>query len=261
MTQGLLKEIWQRPQDRQLLGVYADWLATNGDATRAEYMQLRLLEAPTAAQDKRAAALLKRNRGTWLGPARAFVYTWEESEETPGFIDKAQCTMANLAKGFEQVRSLGPKLCVRVTEPKAKRDVGALAKCPLGALYGLELQESDANFVTDDLLETLAPKLPGLRSLMLHPHIRNCSPDNGWKLALSRLEGLVHLDLGFVGWWDLSWWGGADKPDWEPWLEGLLASPVARSLRTLSLPAGVRGPWRARLATALPACRVTFRPR
>src|SRR6202012_618468 len=67
MTAELLAQIWNEPTDRDVLRVYADWLATNGEPARAEFMQLSLLRERTPAQAKRRNALLAKHRGAWLG--------------------------------------------------------------------------------------------------------------------------------------------------------------------------------------------------
>ncbi|MBA2538328.1 MAG: hypothetical protein H0V17_01730 [Deltaproteobacteria bacterium] len=241
----LLEQIWQRPDDRQLLSVYADLLATTGETTRAEYMQLSLMPELSAAQEKRLGSLRKRHRGAWLGPARRFVWTWEESEETPGFVDRVQCSMANLVKGFELVRALGPRLRVNVTEPTAKRDVVALSKHPLGTLYGLELHEADAQWITDDLLVTLSASLRGLRSLTLYAGEARSS-DRGWGALLPHLDGLEDLEV-MMG----------ENP--ERWLEMLLDSSLVRSLRRLSVPGWIPKTLRGRITKALRACELEFR--
>jgi uncharacterized protein (TIGR02996 family) len=50
-NEQMLQKIWKSPGDTQLLAVYADWLATQGEVTRAEYMQLSLLQSPTRVQE------------------------------------------------------------------------------------------------------------------------------------------------------------------------------------------------------------------
>ena len=241
MTAELLAQIWKKPTDRDLLRVYADWLASNGEPARAEFMQLSLVDELTPAQAKRRGALLAKHRGAWLGAARPFVYTWEESEESPGFVSRAQCSFAKLTAGFAHVRALGPRLIVNATEPKAKRETIALAKLPLGTLYGLALWENDKQWITDDLLATLAPALDGLRALELHPGEARSS-DHGWSAMLPHLRSVEHLDL------DLG-----DNP--ERWVELLLdAKP---KLKSLSLPGWLDEPLRARVLRKYP--RVTFR--
>jgi uncharacterized protein (TIGR02996 family) len=241
MTAALLAQIWKKPTDRDLLRVYADWLASNGEPARAEFMQLSLLDALTPAQAKRRGALLAKHRGAWLGAARPFVYTWEESDVSPGFIARAQCSFAKLTAGFAHVRALGPRLIVNATEPKAKRETIALAKLPLGTLYGLGLYENDKQWITDELLVTLAPALDGLRALELHSREMSSS-DHGWSAMLPHLRTVEHLDLTL-----------GENPD--RWVELLLDAKL--KLKSLALPGWLDAPLRARVARKHP--RVTFR--
>ncbi len=243
---ALLAEIWKSPTDRELLGVYADWLAEHGDPTRAEYIQLSLLGKPTPAQRKRREALLNRHRGAWLGEARKFVWTWQESEESPGFVARVQCSMPKLTAGFEHVRALGPRLFVSVSEPKARREVAALAELPLGTLYGMCLFENDAQWITDDLLETIAPRLDGLRALVLHPGEARSS-DRGWRAMLPHLDAVEFLDLAM-----------GENP--EAWLDEMLASRMPRTLKQLVLPGWLDRALRRRIESSLRSCKVTYRP-
>jgi uncharacterized protein (TIGR02996 family) len=229
-------EIWKNPTDRQLLSVYADWLTAQGDGPRAEFMQLSLLAKRTPAQEKRRVALRNKHRGPWLGAARPFIWTWEEDEDSPGFVRKCQCQMAKLTKGFEQIRTLGPRLVVAVTAPKAKREVDALAKLPLGTLWGLAMYEADAQWITDELMTKLAPKFRGLRELVLHVNEMRAS-ERGWGVVLDHLETVEHLDLTM-----------GDDP--ERWLEMLLEKKLP--LQTLSVPGWIGKPIKARLTKAIP---------
>jgi len=239
--QQLRDEIWKNPTDRQLLSVYADWLMSTGDTTRAEFMQLSLLPKPTPAQNKRLVALRNKHRGAWLGAARPFIYTWDEDEESPGFVRKCQCQMAKLTKGFEQIRALGPRLVVAVTAPKAKREVDALAKLPLGTLWGLEMYEADAQWITDELLTKLASRLGGLRELVLHVGEARAS-DAGWRAVLEHLDVVERMELTM-----------GENP--ERWLEMLLEKNLP--LRALSMPGWIGKSLRARLNKAIPD--VTYR--
>jgi uncharacterized protein (TIGR02996 family) len=243
MTTEMLEAIWKAPDDRDLLAVYADWLASNGETSRAEYMQLALLEKPTAAQKRRIKVLRTKDRGKWLGKARSFVWTWQEDWNAPGFVARAQCSMAKLTRGFELVRALGPRLVVNVTEPKARREAVAFAQKPIGTLYGLELRELDAQWVTDALLTTLAPAMRGLKLLTLQAGEARAT-EAGWNVLLPHLEGLEHLEL---------------TPGWNPeaWMTALLASPVVSTLRTLSVPGWLDKAIQARLKKAVK--QVTFR--
>ncbi len=244
MTTEMLEAIWKNPDDRTLLAVYADWLGSTGETTRSEYMQLRLLDAMTQAQQQRMTALRVRHRGAWLGKARPFVWTWEEDWNVPGFIARAQCSMGKLIKGFELVRALGPRLVVHVTEPSARQEVAAFAKQPLGTLYGLGLRENDADWVTDALLTTLAPSMRGLRALEVIAGEARAT-EAGWNALLPHLEGLEHLVL---------------NPGWDPeaWFAALLDSSVLRSLRSISVPSWVDKTTQTRLEKEVK--EVVFRP-
>lgn len=239
---ALLAEIWERPDDHHVLGVYADHLASTGEATRAEYIQLSLLGTRTPAQDKRRAALAKQHRGAWLGSARPFVYTWELSEQTPGFVARAQCAMPKLVAGFELVRALGPRLVVEPSAPKAKREVAALAKLPLGTLYGLALHDNDAQWVTSETLATLGPSLRGLRSLSIWISANQHPSHAGWRELVAQLDTLEHLAL--------------EVDDPEDWLPALPDAKIARTLRTLVIPGYTEDSLRSSLATTLPACAI-----
>jgi uncharacterized protein (TIGR02996 family) len=192
--QRLRALIWATPTDLRLLSVYADFLAGRGDLPRAEYIQLSLLAQRTPAQEKRRIALQNKHRGAWLGEARRYIWTWEEDADSPGFVAKCQCQMARLTAGFELVRALGPRLTVTVTAPKAKREVAAFAKLPVGALWGLGMFEADAQWITDDLLVTLAPALRGLRALELHAGEARAS-ERGWGALLHHLDAIERIEL------------------------------------------------------------------
>lgn len=164
---NLLRQIWEEPEDRERLSVYADWLLQHGDATRGEYMQLALLDKPTKAQEKRQETLRKKHRGAWLGAARPYVYTWEESFTSPGFISRVTCNVDKLANGLEHIVDLGPRLMVNlgpVTTAAGRKRLGSIA---LGSLYGLGLYESDLMWVNDRLLDTIIGKLDDLRRIEL----------------------------------------------------------------------------------------------
>jgi uncharacterized protein (TIGR02996 family) len=243
MTAALLAQIWNKPTDRELLRVYADWLASNGEPARGEFIQLSLLDHPTPAQAKRRGALLAKHRGAWLGAARPFVYWWQESDDSPGFIAHARCSFAKLTAGFTHVRALGPRLIVSATEPKAKRETHALAKLPLGTLYGLALHENDKQWITDELLATLGPALHGLRALELDPGEIRAS-EHGWEAMLPHLHTLEHLELGL-----------GDNP--ERWIGLLLDAKL--KLKSLSLPGWLDESSRKRVLRKYP--RATFSER
>lgn len=81
--------LFSDPAPRERLQVYADWLEELGEASRAEYIRLKTLAAPTPAQRKRASALEKKDRGVWLGaaPLRSRVGRTPEPPELRGVGD------------------------------------------------------------------------------------------------------------------------------------------------------------------------------
>lgn len=194
----LLAQIWRTPEDRDLLRVYADWMLEHGDQTRARYMQLALLDDPTPVQEKQRVALRKKHRGAWLGAARPFVYTWQDSEDTPGFVDEVKCAVTKLAAGFEPLRQLGPRLLVSVNPVTTARDRALLASLPLGELYGLGLFESDLSWVSDRLIDAILPRLAGLRELALFVS-PDCFSVACWRRLLDALTTIDELRFSCFG--------------------------------------------------------------
>jgi uncharacterized protein (TIGR02996 family) len=223
---ALRAKIWRNPEDRDALLVYADWLLAHGDMTRGEYMQLALLPKPSAGQVKRREALRKKNRGAWLGEARPFVYTWEESETSPGFVAEAKCSTKRLADGFELVRALGPRLVVEVNPTASVRDRAVLAGLPLGKLYGLSLEDADVFWLKDKTVRQLLPACKGLRALRLSvfdDDSKGAFTVDTWRAVLDALPTLE--EIGFM----------AEESTDDAYVDALLAHPIAARLQKLSL--------------------------
>jgi len=175
---AILEQLWKAPSDRETLTVYADWLMENGQASRGEYIALRLLEKPTAAQIKRATQLREKDRGKWLGDARKLVSEWVDSERTPGFVAQATVSVERLIEHFEALRALGPEVVLRVTPIKTRLLTKKLAALPLGRLPGLSLYNTlgtygmNRDWLDDTSLGILGPSLVGLRTLVLAPAVQ-----------------------------------------------------------------------------------------
>jgi len=240
----LLTQVWETPEDPGVLAIYADWLIEHGDTARGEYIQLSLLDAPSPAQERRREALRKQHRAAWLGPARPYVYTWEESANSPSFVAQVKCGVGKLAKGFDHIRALGPRLLVALNPVKTAADRALLGSLPLGRLYGLGLYETDLLWVSDRLILAIAPKLAGLRRLELFvaPEVFTLA---GWRalLAIDTLDELAFASF--------------DAPD--HWLEALLDSALARRLRWVTLPRPVSPALRRRLRSAFAGANLTIR--
>ena len=220
------------PTSREALAVYADWLAEHGETTRSEYMQLSLLERPTPAQRPRQHALLAKHRGSWLGAARPFVHTWGESQTSPGFLDWVSCNPLKLAKGFELVRQLGPRLTVGLNTVRTQREIAALEPVPLGTAWGLSLNENDLSWVSDRLLTALAPRLTGLRKLVLA----------GYAFRVRSFESVIAVIAPTLESLDLH----VEYASPTPFLELLLKTPLPR-LERLEIGGPVDAPVKARL--------------
>jgi uncharacterized protein (TIGR02996 family) len=243
----LLAQIWERPDDRAALSVYADWLVEQGRTERGQYMQLWLMKEPTAAQWRLRDWLLAEHQQEWLGTARPFVSKWVESAASPGFFAHVTCSADNLARGFEQIVKLGPRLQVAIEPGWVGYEVmTALGKTPLGKLYRLELfDHTNHHWLTDQLLLHLGPALVGLRSLAFHP-FEGVATSEAWERLLQHLGSLEQLDLGI-----------GDPP--EEWVEVLLASPLIKTLKRLSVPDWLDSEQRAQLKEAMAGRTLAFR--
>lgn len=219
----LREAIWQNPTDRDALRVYADWLIEQGGATQGEYMQLRLLEAPTEEQQAKARKLRDKHRGAWLGAARPFVRSWSDSDEVPGFVDRVWCEAPKLVEGFEQVLTLGPRMTITVTSMRTnRRDTEKrLAALPLGRAHELDLS---ANDLGDAALGTLAPAMKGLTRLRLH---QNVFTAKGLETLGTHIDTLKFLSLQpKVGSREVA----------DSFVRAVLSTPGFRSLEVLELP-------------------------
>jgi uncharacterized protein (TIGR02996 family) len=245
--QALRAQIWNTPEDRAALAIYADWLLQHGDATRGEYMQLSLLAKPTPAQTRRRDALRNKHRGAWLGAARPFVYTWEESETSPGFVAEVKCSTKKLAAGFEQIRALGPRLVVAINPTASASDRAVLASLPLGTLYGLALSDADVFWLKDRAVRQLLPALAGLRGLRLavwDGDGRGSFSLDTWRALLDAVPTLEAIDFA------------AEESSSDSYIEALLAHPIAPRLRRLAFGHGKH--LLRKIRKACPRATVTF---
>jgi uncharacterized protein (TIGR02996 family) len=223
--QSLRAQIWSSPEDRSALAIYADWLLQHGDTTRGEYMQLSLLTKRALAQSKRRDALRNKHRGAWLGAARPFVYTWQESDQSPGFVAEVKCSTKKLAAGFEHIRALGPRLVVDINPTASARDRAVLASLPLGSLYGVSLSDADVCWLKDRAVRQLLPALAGLRELRLavwDGDRRGSFSIDTWRAVLDGVPTLEAIDFA------------AEASSSDSYIEALLAHPLAPRLRTLA---------------------------
>jgi uncharacterized protein (TIGR02996 family) len=236
---ALRAAIWAAPDDVAVYRVYADWLLEHGNSL-GEYMQLALVAEPTAEQQRRAAALLKKERARWLGAARPFVRSW--TNDAFGFASTAVCEAQKLAAGFEHLLEIGPRPRLTVTSFAKRRraTVAEVARLELGRFHALALSSG----LDDRDLEVLAPALAGIRHLDLGynsftaaglravgAHVagirtlsvisHNYSPD--WIDAMIETSGFASLECVEVRGHDLR----SQLPD-EPLLARLRAMPAIK---------------------------------
>jgi uncharacterized protein (TIGR02996 family) len=232
---ALRAAIWADPAGLEPYGVYADWLTAQG-ISHGEYIQLSLIANPTPEQSRRAAALLKKDRGGWLGAARPFVRSW--THDARGFVATAVCEAPQVAAGFAQLLELGPRLRLAVTGmAKRKRaTVAALAALPLGRCYGLAL----ATKLDDRDLAELAPALAGITHLDLG---YNDFTGPGLRAVGGHVAGIRTLSVV--------------SHTYSPgWIDAIVEAPGFASLEALEVRAHAATPPAAalaRLRAALPA--------
>lgn len=170
---GLVDALWKNPSDRALLAVIADHFAEQGDATRAEYLQLALLSVRTKKQERRMDSLLKRHGRSWLGAASKWVAPgWDEDPHALSFARRVTCSVRDLAQGFETIRLLGPRLVVQLRPCESEEEEATLARLELGRLHGLHL-----SWPPKELLLRLAPRLRGLREF----EVRGSAQQATWR--------------------------------------------------------------------------------
>ena len=188
-----------------------------------------------------------KHRGAWLGAARPFVYTWVESETTPGFVAEVKCSTKKLGAGFELIRALGPRLVVEVNPTASTRDRAELASLPLGTLYGLSLADADVFWLKDATVRQLLPALVGLRELRLcvfDDDRRGSFSVDTWLAVLDALPTLEAIDFM------------AESSSGDSYVEALLGHAIAPRLRTISF--GHSKHLQRTIRKACPKADVTF---
>ncbi|HEU0033639.1 MAG TPA: TIGR02996 domain-containing protein [Kofleriaceae bacterium] len=240
----LRAQIWQTPDDRALLAVYADWLLQHDDEARGRYIHLALLPDPTPAQVTERWALFHAHVARWMGPAAPHLSRPEDCLATPSFLGGARCTAESLAAGFDAICAVSPRLVLRLApiwQPRARTLFWTL---PLGRLYGLELVDDDMTWVDDPLFTGALPQLHGLQHLALSIRPGALTLD-GWRAISQQLTTLASLEL------DL-------HATTDSWLEALVDSPLTRSLRHVALTPPHSDELRARIEQRFAAAQLTW---
>jgi uncharacterized protein (TIGR02996 family) len=217
--EDLLGEIYARPDDLGARHVYADLLLERGDP-RGELIQLQLLPARDAAQTRRVSALLRAHQGKWYGTLAPVV---ADGELTAGFLSSIRLRPSSDGQVIQLAGDRAWKLVDEL-------DVG-------------DLHES----VQPRVIVPHLTRLRGLHGVRAAPLIELLARREPWQLerlgcflnsaneliaraplcaAAKQLPKLRQLCLG-----------GSPRPGEQQWL---VEHPLARQLRSLTLPFGMR---------------------
>jgi hypothetical protein len=162
----LLEQYWANP-DPSTLRVWADSLLERGDP-RGEYIQMCLLEHPTAEQIAARTAYEEKHHVKLAGPVRP--YLREFALGANGLVERARCEADLLASGLPLIERLNPHLALNVTSVDGKG--GALGSVSLERIYhvsfawGVIGSQGGCN-MRDASLIKIAPALRRVRHLTL----------------------------------------------------------------------------------------------
>lgn len=165
----LLSPFWENPDDTSALMVWADALVESGDL-RGEWLQLNLVEARSAEQEKKLIAYGRKHGGKLVGPARPYLREWAFGPT--GLVERARCEADKLVAGIAEIALLNPRLSLTITSLGKKSVVAALAKVALAPIYfvdftGVVMGTHGAAPVSEATLLALIPALSGVRNLTL----------------------------------------------------------------------------------------------
>lgn len=226
------KAFWKNPDDLTALKVWADALIERGDV-RGEFIHLSLLEDPTEEQYERSRSMLKKLGGKLVGPARAYVRTWDFDQH--GLVRSVNAEAPRVVEGFDVIAALHPRLKLSVTSLRTKTMavIAELCKHPLGQLHTLDLS---SNGLSDNACAALAPGLEGLKRLDLS---HNDVTRQGLEAMAPHLKRLERLALN-CSMAQLNAQQGVSVL--AGWVEALTSPGLFPSLRVLALPGGYRMP-------------------
>lgn len=178
---------WANPDDVGALRVWADSLSEQGDP-RGEFIQLSVLDGPSAAQQARHASLARSQKGKLVGPARPFLRTWSLGEQ--GLVTSVTCEASKFIEGFDEIVGLHPRLTAHVTAVRKEDTFARFARLELHRLAFVTLEWSA---LTDAGLIAIAPALKGLKNLSL---AYNLVSGAGLRAIAPFVKELEYLALG-----------------------------------------------------------------
>ena len=165
---ALRDQLWQQPDDRELLRVYGDALEQAGDP-RGALIQLSLIADPTPEQREARRALIKKHKGALVGPAREYLREYHFGPN--GLVEKARAEADKVIAGIDVIARVNPRLVLTITSVRNVKDAAALGAISLAPIYFVDFGWVTGTHggcqLSDVLLETLAPALANVRHLQL----------------------------------------------------------------------------------------------
>jgi len=164
----LFEQYWQNPDDKDVLRVWADALAEQGDP-RGELVHLSLIAQPTDEQREARVALLKKAGGKLVGPAREFLREWSFGSD--GLVEAARAEADKVAAGIEAIGRVHPHLVLTITSLKKKPVIEAFSKISLERIYFVDFTSITGSHggtpLSTRTLAAIAPALARVRHLAL----------------------------------------------------------------------------------------------
>jgi hypothetical protein len=156
----LWKQYYDDP-DPDLLRVYADALEEEGDP-RGPFLQLCLMEKPTAAQQKAKRELVNKSKRRLAGPGTEYLREVELGAN--GLVAYARTEIGQVLDHVAEISQVNPRLVLTISSLKTLKQAQEVANVPLGSIYFVDFGLLS---FSDKELEALAPALANVRHLQL----------------------------------------------------------------------------------------------
>lgn len=214
----LWSQYWANPDNKAPLHVLADLWLEQGDP-RGEFVQLSLLESPTAAQLAKRKTMREKMSGKLVGPAKPHITAWHFGPD--GLLESAITDAERWAAGRAEIENAHPRLALTVSVKKiggVKKLVEKSLERVYWPMFGTQL--------TDKKLALLAPALKQTRNLTLDGRAQEYFTAAGLANLADHLEALESLELIFLN---------GMEDDRRPYIDVLANHPGFRKLKVLTL--------------------------
>ena len=156
------------PADKSLLAVYADALEQAGDP-RGKFINLSLLPSRTPEQEAAREALMKKNKGDLIGPAKTVVR--EVYFGSDGLVSHARCEADKVIAGIDLLRTLNPRLVLTITSLKTDKLAKEFGAISLAGIYFVDFGWLTGSHggcrIVDKHLALMAPAFTETENLQL----------------------------------------------------------------------------------------------